>query len=206
MTEFVLGPADDHQAALCGFAHPGHVTGYRPGRADRVTLAQLPTMAFTLVLLRHAKSAYPTGVPDHDRPLNTRGEGDAPAAGRQIRQAVGFIEVALVSTATRAQQTWQLSGVQAGSVQDRPDLYLASWADMLEVVRGVDASSAIVVAHNPGTEDLAARLTSDTGSAEYARMLAKFPTAAFAVLRADVPFARWDVACARLVSFEVGRA
>lgn len=171
----------------------------------RAALAQLATMAFTLVLLRHAKSAYPTGVPDHDRPLNPRGRLDAPAAGRAVRQAVGFIETALVSTATRAQQTWELSGVQAGVKQDRSDLYLASWVEMLDVVRTVDTSSAIVVAHNPGTEDLAARLAGDSGSAEYQRMLVKFPTAAFAVLRADVPFARWDSGCARLVSFEIGR-
>lgn len=181
-------------------------TGYGLGRVPRTALAQLATMAFTLVLLRHAKSAYPSGVPDHDRPLNPRGRADAPAAGRQIRQAVGFIEVALVSTAMRAQQTWELSGVQAGSVQNRRDLYLASWPDMLEVVRTVDAPSAMVVAHNPGTEDLATRLAGDSGSSEYQRMLVKFPTAAFAVLRADVPFARWQAGCARLVSFEVGRA
>ena len=176
------------------------------GRMPRAALAQLATMAFTLVLLRHAKSAYPTGVPDHDRPLNARGQVDAPAVGRLIRQGVGFIETALVSTATRAQQTWELSGVQAGSVQNRSDLYLASWVDMLDVVRTVDATSVIVVAHNPGTEDLAARLADDSGSTEYRRMLTKFPTAAFAVLRAEVPFARWDVDGARLVSFEVGRA
>lgn len=162
-------------------------------------------MASTLVLLRHAKSDYPIGVPDHDRPLNARGRRDAPAVGRLIRQAVGFVETALVSTATRAQQTWELSGVQAGSVQNRSDLYLASWSEMLQVIQTVETTSAILVAHNPGTEDLAARLTSDSGSAEYRRMQTKFPTAAFAVLRADVPFARWDVDGARLVSFEVGR-
>ena len=38
-------------------------------------------MISTLVLLRHAKSAYPDDVADHDRPLNARGRRDAPAAG-----------------------------------------------------------------------------------------------------------------------------
>ncbi|HUB57091.1 MAG TPA: histidine phosphatase family protein, partial [Mycobacterium sp.] len=35
----------------------------------------------TLVLLRHAKSAYPNGVPDHDRPLAPRGRREAGLAG-----------------------------------------------------------------------------------------------------------------------------
>ena len=39
-----------------------------------------------LVLLRHAKSAWPD-VPDHDRPLGNRGKRDAPRAGRWLRQA-----------------------------------------------------------------------------------------------------------------------
>ena len=34
-----------------------------------------------LVLLRHAKSAYPHGVPDHDRPLAGKGRRNAAAAG-----------------------------------------------------------------------------------------------------------------------------
>ena len=38
-----------------------------------------------LVLLRHAKSAWPD-LPDHDRPLARRGRGDAPAIGRWLRE------------------------------------------------------------------------------------------------------------------------
>ncbi|WP_399494409.1 hypothetical protein [Streptomyces sp. P9(2023)] len=37
-----------------------------------------------LVVLRHAKSAWPEGVPDYDRPLGPRGLRDAPAAGRRL--------------------------------------------------------------------------------------------------------------------------
>ena len=42
-----------------------------------------------LVVLRHAKSAYPPGVVDHDRPLAPRGVVDATAAGAWIRDHVG---------------------------------------------------------------------------------------------------------------------
>ncbi|MGQ3295308.1 MAG: SixA phosphatase family protein, partial [Shinella sp.] len=34
-----------------------------------------------LLLLRHAKSAWPEGVEDHDRPLSDRGRRDAPCMG-----------------------------------------------------------------------------------------------------------------------------
>ena len=40
-----------------------------------------------LILLRHAKSAWPDDVPDHDRPLAPRGRRDAPAAGGWLRKA-----------------------------------------------------------------------------------------------------------------------
>ena len=37
-----------------------------------------------LILLRHAKSDYPDGVSDHERPLAPRGQRDAPRMGREI--------------------------------------------------------------------------------------------------------------------------
>lgn len=168
-------------------------------------LAELPVMAHTLVLLRHAKSAYPPGVTDHDRPLNPRGQRDAPVAGRLIEAAVGKLEVALVSTATRAQQTYRLAEVPAGRTVDCPELYLAWPTDMLARIAQETVSSVLVVAHNPGTEDLAAMLTANRSSAAFERMRIKFPTAAFAVLRSDLPFAQWSQGCAELVEFEVGR-
>ena len=61
-----------------------------------------------LILLRHAKaeSASSTGR-DIDRPLTERGHRDAAIMGRVLAQA-GFIpDLALVSTARRAQETWE---------------------------------------------------------------------------------------------------
>ncbi len=40
-----------------------------------------------LILIRHAKSDYPPGVPDHDRPLNARGLRDAPRIGAWLATA-----------------------------------------------------------------------------------------------------------------------
>lgn len=164
-------------------------------------------MISTLVLLRHAKSAYPDDVADHDRPLNARGRRDAPAAGSLIAGIVAHFDLALISTAERAQQTWQLArpALLVGEQADAPELYLASADAMLSRIRDTDASALLVVAHNPGTEILAARLAANTASDPYQRMMTKFPTAAFAVLQAEVPFGQWGYGDSELTHFEVGR-
>lgn len=164
-------------------------------------------MTFTLILMRHAKSAYPEGVGDHDRPLNARGRRDAPVAGQLLAQSLPTVDLALISTATRAQQTWDLArpAVQVVEQHDVPQLYLASPDTMLRRVRDVDVRRLVLVSHNPGTEDLAERLTRNTTSEQYRRMCAKFPTAAFAVLESDAPFAQWSFGTAILRAFEVGR-
>ena len=64
-----------------------------------------------LVVLRHAKSAWPD-VPDHERPLARRSQRDAPVMGRWLRAAGHVPDQVLCSTARRARETWQLA--QAG--------------------------------------------------------------------------------------------
>ncbi|MBN9170688.1 MAG: histidine phosphatase family protein [Microbacterium sp.] len=56
-----------------------------------------------LALVRHAKSDWSDdGIADHDRPLNARGERDAPAMARRLA-VTGFApDVIVSSTATRA--------------------------------------------------------------------------------------------------------
>ncbi len=73
-----------------------------------------------LVLLRHAKSAWPD-LPDHDRPLAGRGRGDAPAMGRWLRETGCVPDLVWCSTARRAAQTWQLAAAELGA--DPPVTY-----------------------------------------------------------------------------------
>lgn len=164
-------------------------------------------MVCTLALLRHAKSAYPPGVSDHDRPLSPRGVRDAPIAGRELAAVLPHVELALVSTAERARETWDLARphLDVAEVREVPELYLASPDTMLRRIRDVDAESLLVVSHNPGTELLAEQLTANTDGEPYRRMVRKFPTAAFAVLRAAAPFAQWGYGSAELTHFGRGR-
>ncbi len=133
-----------------------------------------------LLLLRHAKSDWSRpGLPDHDRPLNRRGLKAAPRMGRLLRELDLVPGLALVSTAVRARETARLALEAAGAPEDAlrllPDLYGASPGDILETVseEGGSAGNLLVVAHNPGMEDLVAG---------FADGWEPFPTAALAVL------------------------
>jgi phosphohistidine phosphatase len=119
-----------------------------------------------LVVVRHAKSAWPDDVPDEQRPLNPRGRRDAPVAGRWIRERVERVDAVVCSTAARTRQTWALIAPELG---DAPDpvfderVYAATVEELLAVVRGIsaDAGSMLLVGHNPGVSDLVFSLTGE---------------------------------------------
>ncbi|MFC8368062.1 MULTISPECIES: histidine phosphatase family protein [unclassified Streptomyces] len=140
-----------------------------------------------LVVLRHAKSARPEGVTDHERPLAPRGLRDAPAAGRALAEADCLPGLALCSTAVRARRTWELAAAQWGTpppVRHDPRLYHADVPELLDVVRETPAEveTLLLIGHNPGLEDLVLTLAGDGLDDTLDRVRAKFPTSAIAVL------------------------
>jgi phosphohistidine phosphatase len=158
-----------------------------------------------LVLLRHAKSAWPGG-PDHERPLARRGRRNAPLMGRWLRTAGHVPDQVLCSTARRAHETWQLA--EAGLARTVPAsfddrLYEGPAAVLLDVIRHVPPAlrTVLLVGHDPAVPELALMLAAagppasvgkekDTPSAVLSeRMREKFPTAAVAVLEFRQ---RWD--------------
>ena len=135
----------------------------------------------TLILLRHAKSDWSTGLPDHDRPLAARGLRQAPEAGQWLAAHVDRFDLAVVSTAERARATWSLAAAEltdAPPVRLADELYGASADSLLRVVYGLaeDLSTVVMVGHNPGLEDLASTLA---GSWVW------MPTSALALLAVD---------------------
>ncbi|NJP52199.1 histidine phosphatase family protein [Streptomyces sp. SBST2-5] len=140
-----------------------------------------------LVVLRHAKSARPEGVADHERPLAPRGLRDAPAAGRALAAAGLLPGLAVCSTAVRARRTWELAAGEWATVPpvryDRR-LYGAGTADLLAVVREApeEVRTLLLVGHNPGLEELVLELAGDAVGDTLAAVRTKFPTAAVAVL------------------------
>jgi phosphohistidine phosphatase len=143
-----------------------------------------------LLLLRHAKSAWPPEVDDHDRPLAERGRKAAPLIGAYMAQASLLPELVLVSTARRAQETWDVVARSLPgpiSRRDTPDLYAASSARMASILLTVDPAIRMVmlVGHNPGLEDLAAGLVGTGDSDARRRMSDKFSTGGLAVIAFD---------------------
>ncbi len=139
-----------------------------------------------LLLLRHAKSDWSTpALTDFDRPLAERGRRAAPLLGRFIGERKWRPELVLCSSALRARQTLDLVlpvlPVQP-QVRYLKSLYLAAPSRMIALLRRqpADIGSIMVVAHNPGMENLAFQLLGGVTSAAARKMAEKFPTAALA--------------------------
>lgn len=171
-----------------------------------------PRVDRRLVLLRHAKSDWPPGVPDRERPLGQRGREEAPLAGRWLAAAGLVPDLAVVSSARRAQQTWNLASSQLPA--DVPttlsdDYYGAGVDEALDLARALpqDVTTALLVGHNPTTESLALLLQDGSGvEVDVERMAGKFPTSAIAVLHLQVPsWSDLDASTARLMAFAVPR-
>ncbi|TGD96128.1 SixA phosphatase family protein [Methylobacterium nonmethylotrophicum] len=144
-----------------------------------------------LILLRHAKSDWPEGMADADRPLAPRGREAAPKMAAYLAAQALIPDRVLVSPARRTQETWDLVKPALGAVPDEtvPQIYEAPVSRLLDVVRAIpdDAATALMIGHNPGVQDLA-RLLSKPGEARRA-LTRKYPTAAIAVI--DLPAESW---------------
>lgn len=165
----------------------------------------------TLVVVRHAKSAWPLGVDDDQRPLSERGRRDAPAVGRWLVDHNLVPEVGVVSPAVRTQETWRLLSAQFPSdvaSVTADEIYAADWEDLLGVLRSVpdDRSRVALVGHNPGCEELAAALAGpDSDEAALARVREKYPTAGVAVLQMAGSWAQLAAGSAALTDFAAPR-
>jgi phosphohistidine phosphatase len=128
-----------------------------------------------LLVLRHAKSDWPEGVADHDRPLAKRGRRDAPKVGRWLLRHDYLPDVVVCSTAQRTRETWDLAAAKLTGGRDvRFDgrAYGASAQTLLYLARELpdECRTALLIAHNPGVSAFAG---------------VAFPTAALAVLEFD---------------------
>ena len=143
------------------------------------------------MLLRHAKTENdaPSGH-DQDRRLDDRGRMDAAVIGRWIGQHPPFPDSMLVSTAVRAQQTWEIaweamkdcvatatSRISGRTLRRRSD---ASAADCPHGLRQ-RSQVLLVVGHNPGMHELALTLTGSGDAAAKKALDANLPTAGLAI-------------------------
>jgi phosphohistidine phosphatase len=162
----------------------------------------------TLLLLRHAKSDYPPGVPDHERPLAPRGEREAGLAGDWLRAHAPVINAVLCSTATRTRATLARTRIDA-PVEYVDRLYDATPGAVIEEINKVssDIETLLVIGHEPAMSSVALGLATADGSNTIAaeHISTKFPTSAIAVLRTAEPWEALTLSGAALVLFHVPR-
>ena len=138
-----------------------------------------------LLLLRHAKSSWDSvAQTDHQRPLNRRG---VDAAARMARLCVDLDllpDRILASDACRTRETVDRfidSADWSGPALFRSELYLAPAETLIDEARshGQESRRVLMVAHNPGIEDLASSLAGE---------LITCPTATLSRFRIDAKF------------------
>ena len=118
----------------------------------------------TLVLIRHAKSDWAANAPDLHRPLNRRGQRQAPESGRWLAEHLQPIDLAVVSPAQRARSTWDLV---AAELSDPPPItvderaYTFDGRGLLPIIHDLadDLGTVALVGHNPAMEELVGHLT-----------------------------------------------
>ncbi len=142
----------------------------------------------TLYLLRHAKSSWDDpSVADHARPLSGRGRRAARQLALHVEQQAVRPALVLCSSAQRARETLDAIRPALGKAADvlfEDGLYGAEVRELVARLRRApgDAPSVMVIAHNPGMQELAIHLAGDGDEATLARTRAKFPTGGLATL------------------------
>lgn len=140
----------------------------------------------TLLLMRHAKSSWDNPAwSDHDRPLNDRGDRDAPRMAAILKDRGLTPSHIVSSTAMRAKTTADKVAASigfSGEIVLEPRLYLASPADWHIVFRALPDQhfTVLCIGHNPGLEDLLRKWSGEA---------IEMPTAAVAIV--DVTMSQW---------------
>jgi phosphohistidine phosphatase len=141
----------------------------------------------TLLLMRHAKSSWDNPAwTDHDRPLNDRGDRDAPRMARILKERGLTPSYIVSSTANRAKTTAEIVAESIGFPGEiilEPRLYLASPTDWDVILKQLpdEHETVLCVGHNPGLEQVLRRWSGDE---------IEMPTAAIAIVDVTVP--QWD--------------
>lgn len=138
----------------------------------------------SLLLIRHAKSSWDLDVEDFDRPLNQRGQNDAPAMAKRLMSKEINIDCFVSSPAKRALAT----AAFFASAYDKtphdiltiPSLYEPTIHAFYSAIENLqdNFSTVAVFSHNPAITDFANQLTSFR--------VDDMPTCAVFAVKADV--------------------
>jgi phosphohistidine phosphatase len=143
----------------------------------------------TLYLCRHAKSSWAdAGMDDFDRPLNERGQRNAPFMAKMFKERGEPVDLIVSSPANRAITTARSFATTLGLSGDRfweeRAIYLAERGTLAHLVNGLPghADRVMLFGHNPGFTDVVNHL-SDAG-------IANLPTCG--IVRIDFAVNEWQ--------------
>jgi len=149
-----------------------------------------------LLLFRHAKAVQSgrSGSEDHLRGLIDRGRKDSATIGAYLATEGLVPGRALVSSAVRTQETWKFSAREFGvpvAADTEERLYDATPEAILDLVKETPANvqSLLVIAHNPGLQDLALMLLASGNVKARGQLEENLPTAGLVIV--DFPFDEW---------------
>ena len=150
-----------------------------------------------LFLIRHAKSSWEDfGLDDFDRPLNNRGEKDAPFMGKLLKKKKPRPDLIISSPALRTKLTAQIMAKEIGydeKIVFDKTIYEAPLSNLKRAINNIDDSFCI--GHNPGLHELAHDLCDID--------VDNIPTCAIVEIEFDVD--SWDKVAkknAKLISYE----
>jgi phosphohistidine phosphatase len=149
-----------------------------------------------LLLLRHAKTERASpGEDDRDRKLTKRGRADASVIGAYMARHGYVPDLALVSPAMRAGETWVLVVAAIAKelrvVKDKR-IYNAGPEKLISIIREThDAHTLLIIGHNPGLHELAMRSIATGEQIARERVTEKLPTSGLVVI--EFPFDDWSL-------------
>jgi|WetSurMetagenome_2_1015567.scaffolds.fasta_scaffold106533_2 phosphohistidine phosphatase len=111
----------------------------------------------TLYLVRHAKSSWKdSDTDDRERPLNKRGEHDAPVIGKHLKKINVKPSIIISSPAKRALSTAKIFTSEIDYEKKKiiidENIYLATPEELSALIDKLsnDLNSVMIVGHNPG--------------------------------------------------------
>lgn len=163
----------------------------------------------SLILLRHGASEWPaSGQEDSDRPLTKIGAAECLGVAHWLNGHEMAPDHALVSSALRTRQSWDIvrdNLTDAPTFDVHDDLYLAAPGTLLARISTLPnaVQTALVMAHNPGVEELARMLAGPSADDAAIRdLMLGYPAAGLALFSVEAE--AWDqisVAATRLTAF-----
>ena len=120
----------------------------------------------SLLLIRHAKSSWDLDVDDFDRPLNHRGQHDAPLMAKRLKRREIKIDGFISSPAKRALATAGFFAeeydVKLKDIVTVPDLYEPTIEAFYNAINDLDddLKTVAIFSHNPAITNFANKLTS----------------------------------------------